>query len=136
MDIFDPTQRLLEAAMRGANARQVALAQNLANANTPNYRRVDVDFHAALREAWSQAESSGGDEPGGDASQPSSGASALADVAFAHRQDDTGVMRVDGSGVDVDVETSALAANGLEYEALAAVAKTRSSILRTAIGQR
>ncbi len=133
MDIFDPTQRLLEAAMRGANTRQTALAQNLANANTPNYRRVDVDFHSALKDAWSQAESSSGQD--GDNPDNDPGA-ALQDVAFAAtQQPDSGVTRVDGSTVDVDVETSSLAANGLEYEALAAVAKTRNSILTSAIGR-
>jgi flagellar basal body rod protein FlgB len=35
MDLFDSTQNLLEGAMRGAAARQSALATNLANANTP-----------------------------------------------------------------------------------------------------
>jgi flagellar basal-body rod protein FlgB len=131
MDIFDPTQRLLESAMRGANTRQTALAQNLANANTPNYRRVDVDFHSALRDAWSQAENSAGK----DDAEPHHPGASLQDVAFAAQQDDLSVVRVDGSSVDVDVETSALAANGLEYEALAAVAKTRTSILQNAIGR-
>jgi flagellar basal-body rod protein FlgB len=130
MDIFDPTQRLLEAAMRGANTRQTALAQNLANANTPNYKRVDVDFHSALRDAWSQAENSAG---GNDGDAPSDPGASLQDVAFTTSQDPS-TTRVDGSGVDVDVETSSLAANGLEYEALAAVAKTRNAIVTAAIG--
>jgi flagellar basal-body rod protein FlgB len=133
MDIFDPTQRLLESAMRGANTRQTALAQNLANANTPNYRRVDVDFHSALKDAWSQAESSSGQDDGDPDNDPTA---ALQDVTFSAtaQQGDSGTTRVDGSGVDVDVETSALAANGLEYQALAAVAKTRNSIITSAIG--
>jgi flagellar basal-body rod protein FlgB len=130
MDIFDPTQRLLEAAMRGANTRHTALAQNLANANTPNYKRVDVDFHSALRDAWSQAGNSAGD----DAEPNSDPGAALEHVPFAKTRDNT-ISRVDGSGVDIDVETSSLAANGLEYEALAAVAKTRKTILTTAIGR-
>jgi flagellar basal-body rod protein FlgB len=129
MDIIDPTQRLLEAAMRGSSARQTALAQNLANANTPNYRRVDVDFHSALRDAWGQAQTAAGQ----DAGTPDDPGGALQNVTFATKQDDS-VTRVDGSGVDVDVETSALASNGLEYEALAAVAKTRNAIIQTAIG--
>jgi flagellar basal-body rod protein FlgB len=130
MDIFDPTQRLLEAAMRGANTRQTALAQNLANANTPNYKRVDVDFHSALKDAWSQTENSAGKD---DAEPQNDPGASLDAVTFATQQD-PGTTRVDGSGVDVDVETSSLAANGLEYEALAAVAKTRNAIITSAIG--
>lgn len=115
MDLFDPTQNLLADAMRGSAARQSALAANLANANTPGYRRVDVDFQDALRAAW-------------DAGQSTQ------DVAFSAQSDQGAVMRADGSTVDVDVETSQLAANGLEYEALVAAARGRLSILQSAIG--
>ena len=46
--LFDTTQFALERAIGGAAQRQTALAANLANANTPGYQRVDVDFHTAL----------------------------------------------------------------------------------------
>ena len=46
MDLFDTTQTALERAMIGTGARQAALADNLANANTPGYQRKDVDFWA------------------------------------------------------------------------------------------
>ena len=51
MELFDSTQQLLMGALHGAAARQSALAQNLANANTAGYQRVDVDFHSALQQA-------------------------------------------------------------------------------------
>ena len=51
MDLFDTTQIALERAMSGTSARQAALAENLANANTPGYQRKDVDFQGALRSA-------------------------------------------------------------------------------------
>jgi len=44
--LFDTTQAALEATIAGASQRQQALASNLANANTPGYQRVDVDFHS------------------------------------------------------------------------------------------
>ena len=43
--LFDTTQLALERAIEGAALRHEALADNLANANTPGYQRVDVDFH-------------------------------------------------------------------------------------------
>ena len=49
--LFDTTQNALEAAISGAAQRQQALAANLANANTPGYQRVDVDFHSSLSAA-------------------------------------------------------------------------------------
>lgn len=117
MDLFDPTQNLLGAALRGAAARQSALAQNLANANTAGYQRVDVDFHSVLSKA-----AAAGDE--------------TAAVAFDAQADDAAQMRLDGGTVDVDREAAELAANGLEYQALVAVANGRIAIIQSALGVR
>ena len=115
MPIFDITQVSLEQAISGANMRQTVLAQNIANANTPGYQRQDVDFHGALRAAMENG-------------------SPLEDVRLAARRDPLAVLRADGNGVDVDVESANLARNALEYEALVSVAAARVSILRTAMG--
>ena len=48
--LFDTTQLALERAIGGAAQRHAALASNLANVNTPDYQRVDVDFHTALNQ--------------------------------------------------------------------------------------
>lgn len=116
MDLFDPTQNLLGAALRGAAARQTALAQNLANANTPGYQRVDVDFHSMLEQA--------------------SGARRTETVDFTAEVDGAAQMRLDGSTVDVDREAAELAANGLEYQALVSVAQGRIGIIQSALGVR
>ena len=44
MELFDTTQIGLERALSGSALRQQAIAQNIANVNTPGYRRQDVDF--------------------------------------------------------------------------------------------
>jgi flagellar basal-body rod protein FlgB len=49
--LIDTTQMALERSISGAAQRHEALAANLANASTPGYRRVDVDFHGALAAA-------------------------------------------------------------------------------------
>jgi flagellar basal-body rod protein FlgB len=43
-------------------------------------------------------------------------------------------MQPDGNSVDIDVESSKLAENGLTYESLVSVAKGRIEILQSAIG--
>jgi flagellar basal-body rod protein FlgB len=48
--------------------------------------------------------------------------------------DQSAVMRADGSSVDIDTEAAAQAKNGLQYEAISAVMKSRTAILRSAIG--
>jgi flagellar basal-body rod protein FlgB len=117
--LIDTTQLALEQAMAGASQRQTALANNLANAETPGYQRVDVDFHGALQAALGS----------GDAKQRLHG------LSFSPQADTlVGAVRADGSTVDVDAESAKLAANGLEYQASVQVASARIDILRTAIG--
>jgi flagellar basal-body rod protein FlgB len=96
--------------------RQQAIAQNLANVNTPGYRRQDVDFASALRAAWDQ------------------GTDKVESVDPTVAVDQSAVMRADGSSVDIDTEAASQAKNGLQYEAVSTVMKTRVSILRSAIG--
>jgi len=117
MPLFDTSHIALERALSGASLRQQALAENLANANTPGYRRQDVDFHGALQQAM-----------GG-------GTSAIEHVGFSAQVDSSaGVQRADGGTVDADREAALMAQNSLESDALSAVAKGRSAILRAAIG--
>jgi len=119
VNLFDTTQLGLERAIAGAGMRQATIAGNIANANTPGYRRKDVDFHTTLRAAL-------------EADTP---AKAVAAASFAAAPDRAaGAMRADGNGVDIDVESATLAANALEYETLVAVSRGRTDVLRSAIG--
>jgi flagellar basal-body rod protein FlgB len=116
--LFDTTQSALEGAISGAAQRQQALAANLANANTPGYQRVDVDFHSALAAALGSGES----------------ADALHAVKVSAQVDASGETRADGSTVDVDAESAKLAANALEHQAAVQVAHARIGILKAAMG--
>jgi flagellar basal-body rod protein FlgB len=116
MELFDTTQLGLERAISGAAQRQTALASNIANANTPNYKPRDVDFHSALQAALASG-------------KPET----VANAGFAETTQ-TDVMRPDGSGVDVDVESAKMAQNGLEYQALIQVARGRIDIIESAMG--
>ncbi len=119
MNLFDTTQLGLERAIAGAGMRQATLAGNIANANTAGYRRKDVDFHATLRAAM-------------ESDAPSA---AIGEVSFEAEADTSrGAMRFDGNAVDIDLESSAMAANALEYEALVAVSRARTDVLRSAMG--
>ena len=117
--LFDTTQLALERAIGGAAQRQSALAANLANANTPGYQRVDVDFHSALQGALATS----GDQR-----------AAIEQTAFATQRDATAVTRADGNSVDAEAESAKMAANALEQQAAVTVAATRIQILRTAMG--
>ena len=116
MELFDTTQIGLERALTGASLRQEAIASNIANVNTPGYRRQDVDFQSTLQAAWSK------------------GSDAVETMQPAIAVDQSSQVRADGSSVDIDVEAAAQAKNGLQYEAIAQVMKSRVAILRSAMG--
>jgi flagellar basal-body rod protein FlgB len=114
MSLVDPTQQLLEAAMRGSWLRQTALSNNIANSETPNYRPQEVDFESTLQTAME-----GGSSP--------------EEVEFSAHEV-AGEAGPNGSGVSIDQESAKLAENGLDYEALTQIASTRNSIIKSAIG--
>ena len=118
--LFDTSMLALQQSITGASQRQQALAANIANASTPGYQRVDVDFHGALAAAMSQG-----------ASAPS----ALQQMTFTPQTDNSaGAVRADGSTVDIDSESAKLAENALDQETMVQVAQTRIHILESAIG--
>ena len=116
MTLIDNTQLALERAISGASLRQSVLANNLANAETPGFHRMDVDFHDALAHAMDTANSA-----------------TIESTSFSPKQDPQ-TLRADGNGVDIDTESAAMAKNGLEYEALVSVSKARIQIIQSAIG--
>jgi flagellar basal-body rod protein FlgB len=114
MELVDSTQQLLEAAMRGAWTRQTALTNNVANAETPGYRREDVNFETALQRAVGSGEAVGQMQFQAESAPAAPGPN--------------------GEAVSVDQEASRLAENGLDYQALTQVVGARNGIMRSAIG--
>jgi flagellar basal-body rod protein FlgB len=114
MALVDPTQQLLEAAMRGSWLRQTALTNNIANADTPGYRPQEVNFEATLQDAMDA-----GISP--------------TEVEFAIHET-PGEAGPNGGAVSIDQESARLSENGLDYQALTDVAGTRNAIIRSAIG--
>ena len=108
----------LPRAMTAASIRQEVIANNIANVNTPNYRKSVVDFEELLaREIY-------GEEPDGkldlirthDKHLPFKPLDFHAEPTIL--QDTTHTMRVDDNNVDIDIEMATLAKNQLYYNAL------------------
>ena len=118
MGLFDLTDLVLERGLQGANLRQQILSNNLANANTAGFKRSDVDFESSLAGALAARDR--------DAS--------VANAAFAPQTDTTSAMSADGNNVDVDQELSSLTENSVEYQALAAIMRSRLQTIQTAMG--
>ena len=101
--------------MRGSEMRQTLLTNNLANADTPGYQSEDVNFQSTLANAMQAGQS------------PSS-------VTFTPYTESS-TLQADGNGVSEEQTSANLAANGMLYEDLTAVAAQRDQIMTTAIGQ-
>jgi flagellar basal-body rod protein FlgB len=117
VDLFDTTQLALTKAMEGSSMAQQAIAQNIANADTPGYRRVEVNFEGALQNALAQGTPS-----------------AVNAVTFSEKTDASAPVQADGNSVDLSTESAAESMNGLDYEALTQIAASRISILQYAMG--
>jgi flagellar basal-body rod protein FlgB len=119
MELFDVTFQTLDLALGAAGKRQEVLANNLANVNTPGYKRLDVDFDGTLAKAVDAART--GDPSQLDALRPG--------VAT----DESVAVRVDGNSVDVDQEMAYLAENNIRYNALVQLAQKKMSTLKYVI---
>ena len=117
MGLFDVTSSALEVAIRGTEQRQTVLANNLANVNTPGFKRSDVSFQGAWR-------------------TPCSRAAATPRSSTPPRLDDdrlVDLMRADGNNVDVDAESANLAKNQLLFDSVMAIDTKRLHTMDTAI---
>ncbi len=118
MGIFDLTDLVVQRGLEGASLRQEVLSNNLANANTPGFRRSDVNFESTLAAAL------GSPDPGAN----------LENVSFAPQVDTMSAVQADGNNVNMDTEMSSLTSNAVEYQTLAEIEKTRVATLSSAIG--
>ena len=135
---FGDTVTMLKNAVDGASKTQDVIANNIANVNTPGFKRTDVSFKEALAEEL-----------------PSSGDSQnLALVTDNPRQiqagpdfeakpfkittniDDTQQMRVDGSNVDIDQEMAKLAINSSYSQTIYSLLQTQYTRIREAIQEK
>ncbi len=110
LDQFDLLSRLMDAA----SLRHRVIAQNVANANTPGYRRLEVSFEELLGQC-----SAG--RPGRQAAEPKV-VEAEGDVA-----------RADGNNVSLDAEMGRLSKNALLYGGYAQILASQIATMRSAI---
>ncbi|MHB0935468.1 MAG: flagellar basal body rod protein FlgB [Armatimonadota bacterium] len=122
-DIFlNRTNAILAKVLDGAAARQKALADNIANAETPGYTRKDVSFEGALVNILER-----------DGVHPQAEVAAIRAVVTEIREDVASPRRADGNNVNLEHEMVTLAKNTLQYEATAQFLSKRIQGLRNAI---
>lgn len=131
--LWGAVDRDLASALDAAALRQEAIAHNLANVETPRYRRFDVVFEEALRARQAERERRKVElartHP---AHLPPPAGRPVTPVLV---RDTTSVMRNDGNNVDVEREMVALSKNTLFYQSVTRVLGARLAALRTAISE-
>jgi flagellar basal-body rod protein FlgB len=135
---FGATVGMLKNAMDGASAAHGVIANNIANVNTPNFRRSDVSFKEAL--AATEADPGDPDElalaTSSDRHIPLGGPQDAQPFAISTTVDDSQQMRVDGSNVDVDQEMAKLSLNSSYAQTMGQMLQNQYTRLHNAITER
>lgn len=112
----EPGFVLVNKLMDLSTRQQSALANNLANADTPGYVRRELDFQSQLAECLKAGDTQG-----------------VADLKGELVEDTSGPARIDGNNVNLPNEMAEMAQNGVLHQLLGRVYNTRVRILKDAI---
>ncbi len=115
MDISGPQQDLLMKLMSASSLRAKAIAGNVANQNTPGYKRQDVRFEEALLEQLNK-------------SNPD-----LQSVKVELIEDLESPARSDGNNVQIEDEVGAMRENLIRYQLYANIVEGNTRLIEAAI---
>jgi flagellar basal-body rod protein FlgB len=125
-----PIFSMLRTRLDWAQARQRVLAENVANADTPNFRPTDLapltfDSGSRIAQPVRLATTETGHIPG------------LGDTDNEFRKERHGQfdIRASGNGVNLEDEMMKVAANQMDYQAVSALYVRSLNMLKTAIGK-
>lgn len=125
--LFDRTVNGLTKAMDLSWRKNEAIVSNIANAETPKYRAVNLDFGSELDRAFGE---SGSEELVRTDTQHLD----LTNKEHAKLVPDfRGATKADGNNVDIDLQMSTLAQNGGDYANAAQLIRRQIGLVRSAI---
>ena len=117
MDIAKPEKLdLLKKMLDYSATRQKALAYNIANVDTPNFKRIDVEFDRELESAIKS-----GDE------------GAIQKLGMKLVKPDDTAVREDGNNVDIDIEMAKLSQNSMLFNIYATLLKKKLDGIKAVI---
>jgi flagellar basal-body rod protein FlgB len=111
--MIDVTASAIHSALSGLAARQRAIADNVANVETPGFTAGRVDFEDSLRAALA----------GGDPTRTTVSTRRSSEPAD-----------INGNNVKLDDEVVELSETGLRYQLMVEALNTKFRLLRTSIG--
>lgn len=104
---------VLKTAADASWLRDEVLTNNIANVDTPNYKRQDVEFTTYLKSALEQAGT-----PASTLTQKVNEANLSGITTRTYTENTTLSYRMDGNNVDLSTENAELAAEQINYNAL------------------
>ena len=117
----------LSSWLSGLALRREAIAQNIANIDTPGYRRKTVNFESELRRSTQTRTGSLNTTNPAHISTPSLSSRGL---LGAQGSQELSSSRRDGNNVDIDQEMILLAETQLQYQAATSALSKKLQILR------
>ncbi|MGA9322998.1 MAG: flagellar basal body rod protein FlgB [Xanthobacteraceae bacterium] len=130
MPISDfPILSMLRTRMQWHQERQRVLAENVANADTPNYRARDLappDFESVLQRTGSLTMAR---------TDPSHMGPASGDSQFAEDRSSHYEIRPRGTAVTHEDEMLKLAGNQMDYDAVTSIYTHSLTLIKTAVGR-
>lgn len=127
--IGDRSIGTIQSWLTGLSQRGQAISNNIANIDTPGYRRQDVPFEAALRRAVGQGSTRLSTT---DSRHIGHGARSANGLGLQAAQQLTGT-RADKNSVDIDQEMVLLSETQMRYQAASSALSTKIAILRNVI---
>ncbi|HIH96171.1 MAG TPA: flagellar basal body rod protein FlgB [Thermoplasmata archaeon] len=122
---------VLKNSLRASAQRHEVIANNIANVNTPNFKKSRVSFENELKSAL---KTSGGSSLVCTSSKHMSGSvRSPASVMPKEMLVEKTAMSLNGNNVDVDEEMTELAKNTIYYNALVELMKSKINMLKTAV---
>jgi flagellar basal-body rod protein FlgB len=132
---YGQTVDMLKNALTGASDSHAVFANNIANVNTPGFKRTDVSFKQAL--AQSVPETPDPNElqmaitnQGDITTDPTA---EVIPFSVHSTLDDTQQLRLDGSNVDIDQEMAKLSLNAAYRQTMAQMLGVQYTRIREAI---
>ena len=124
--LFSGPMKGLERTLDLTWRRNQAIASNVANAETPGYRAVDLDFAGELQKAFGQDQ--------GTLAMTNPKHMDLGGSKMSHLVADlSGVTKPDGNNVDLDIQMGQMAYNKGRYSSAANILRKQLALLSSAI---
>lgn len=131
---LERTIQRIEAAMDLLSARRRLIASNVANAETPGYKAVDLDFRSQLIQA-SEEGATGARLIRTDERHMGAPTSMGRGLPVVVRAENTGEARADGNTVELEKEVVKMAGDQIRFQALTQALNRVFSTMKEAIAE-